>query len=96
MFTWHVVLLPLGLVALVVVHVLLVRLRGVVPPFPARVASGGAPPPAVTAVASSQSTSAGPTGTAVPPTGPTDTPPSAGAGLPGGADEVVEGEDTRP
>ena len=41
MFTWHVVLLPIGVVALVVVHVLLVRLRGVVPPFPARVASGG-------------------------------------------------------
>jgi ubiquinol-cytochrome c reductase cytochrome b subunit len=36
MFTWHVVLLPLALVALVVVHVLLVRLRGVVPPFQAR------------------------------------------------------------
>jgi ubiquinol-cytochrome c reductase cytochrome b subunit len=36
MFTWHVVLFPLALVGLVVMHVLLVRLRGVVPPFPAR------------------------------------------------------------
>ena len=96
MFTWHVVLLPIGVVALVVVHVLLVRLRGVVPPFPARVASGGAPRPAGTALASSQSTSADPGGTGEPPTGPTDTPPSAGAGLQGGADEVVEGEETRP
>jgi ubiquinol-cytochrome c reductase cytochrome b subunit len=36
MFTWHVVLLPLGIVALVVAHVLLVRKHGVVPPLPAR------------------------------------------------------------
>ena len=39
MFTWHVVLLPLGIVALVVAHVLLVRKHGVVPPLPARRAS---------------------------------------------------------
>ena len=39
MFTWHVVLLPLGIVALVVAHVLLVRKHGVVPPLPARQAS---------------------------------------------------------
>ncbi len=39
MFTWHVVLLPLGIVALVVAHVLLVRKHGVVPPLPARHAS---------------------------------------------------------
>jgi quinol-cytochrome oxidoreductase complex cytochrome b subunit len=36
MFTWHVVLLPLGIVVLVVAHVLLVRKHGVVPPFPPR------------------------------------------------------------
>jgi hypothetical protein len=36
MLTWHIVLLPLVLVLLVSVHVLLVRLRGVCPPFPAR------------------------------------------------------------
>jgi quinol-cytochrome oxidoreductase complex cytochrome b subunit len=30
---WHIVLLPLVVVLLVGVHVLLVRLRGVVPPF---------------------------------------------------------------
>jgi len=36
MFTWHVVLLPLGIVAVVLAHVLLVRKHGVVPPFPAR------------------------------------------------------------
>jgi hypothetical protein len=41
MFTWHVVLLPIALVALVVVHVLLVRLRGVVEPFPARIPAAG-------------------------------------------------------
>jgi quinol-cytochrome oxidoreductase complex cytochrome b subunit len=33
MFTWHVVLLPLSIVALVVGHILLVREHGVVPPF---------------------------------------------------------------
>jgi ubiquinol-cytochrome c reductase cytochrome b subunit len=33
MFTWHVVLLPLAIVALVVWHLLLVRRRGVVPPL---------------------------------------------------------------
>ncbi len=35
MFTWHIVLLPLGIVVLVVAHVLLVRKHGVVEPFPA-------------------------------------------------------------
>jgi len=34
MFMWHILLLPLGLGVFVVVHVLLVRRRGVVPPFP--------------------------------------------------------------
>jgi quinol-cytochrome oxidoreductase complex cytochrome b subunit len=33
MLMWHIVLLPLALAAFVVVHVLLVRRRGVVPPF---------------------------------------------------------------
>ena len=33
MLMWHIVLLPLGVVALVALHVLLVRKRGVVPPF---------------------------------------------------------------
>ncbi len=33
MLMWHIVLLPLAVVALTAVHVLLVRLRGVVPPF---------------------------------------------------------------
>ncbi len=48
MFTWHVVLLPLGVVVLVVAHVLLVRKHGVVPPFPARTApSEPAPVPEV-------------------------------------------------
>ncbi len=36
MFTWHVVLLPLALTALVVVHLLLVRKHGVAPPLPSR------------------------------------------------------------
>ena len=45
MFTWHVVLLPLGVVALVVVHVLLVRKHGVVPPFPARTTPADPAPP---------------------------------------------------
>jgi hypothetical protein len=35
MLVWHVLLLPLILIAFVVVHILLVRLRGVVPPLPA-------------------------------------------------------------
>ncbi len=34
MFTWHVVLLPLALIALVVMHLVLVRKHGVAPPFP--------------------------------------------------------------
>ncbi len=36
MFIWHVLLLPVALGLLVVVHILLVRIRGVVPPFPTR------------------------------------------------------------
>jgi len=36
MFMWHILLLPLGLGALVALHILMVRLRGVVPPFPAK------------------------------------------------------------
>ncbi|MGD0167707.1 MAG: cytochrome b N-terminal domain-containing protein [Gaiellaceae bacterium] len=36
MIVWHVVLLPLVLILLVTVHILLVRLRGVCPPFPAK------------------------------------------------------------
>ncbi len=42
MFTWHVILLPLGIVVLVIIHVLLVRKHGVVPPFPARTKPGNA------------------------------------------------------
>jgi ubiquinol-cytochrome c reductase cytochrome b subunit len=34
MFMWHILLLPAALGALVVLHVLLVRRRGVAPPFP--------------------------------------------------------------
>ena len=34
MLMWHIVLLPMVVVLLVAGHVLLVRLRGVVPPFP--------------------------------------------------------------
>jgi quinol-cytochrome oxidoreductase complex cytochrome b subunit len=34
MLMWHIALLPIALVALTVLHVLMVRLRGVVPPFP--------------------------------------------------------------
>ena len=36
MYTWHVILLPVVVVALVAWHVLLVRRHGVVPPYPAR------------------------------------------------------------
>lgn len=35
MFTWHIVLLPIGVGAIVVLHVLLVRVHGVVPPIDA-------------------------------------------------------------
>jgi quinol-cytochrome oxidoreductase complex cytochrome b subunit len=35
MFMWHILLLPLALGVLIVLHVLLVRKHGVVPPFPA-------------------------------------------------------------
>ena len=36
MYTWHVLLLPVAVVALVAAHVLLVRRHGVVPPFDRR------------------------------------------------------------
>ena len=36
MLMWHIVLLPLVVGVLVIAHVLLVRYRGVVPPFPAK------------------------------------------------------------
>lgn len=35
MLMWHIVLLPIGLIALTALHVLLVRVKGVVPPFAA-------------------------------------------------------------
>jgi len=40
MLMWHIVLLPIAIIALVGLHVLLVRIKGVVPPFeePAKVA----------------------------------------------------------
>jgi ubiquinol-cytochrome c reductase cytochrome b subunit len=45
MYSYHVLLLPVAVVALVVGHVLLVRKHGVVPPFPlADIASEQAPP----------------------------------------------------
>jgi len=36
MFMWHIVLLPLGVGALIALHVLLVRKTGVCPPLPGR------------------------------------------------------------
>ena len=42
MFMWHIVLLPLALVALIGAHVLLVRVRGVSHPLPAKAARGRA------------------------------------------------------
>ena len=46
MYTFHVILLPVAVVALVVWHVLLVRRHGVVPPYPAKAAQPAAPTPA--------------------------------------------------
>jgi quinol---cytochrome c reductase cytochrome b subunit, bacillus type len=43
MYTFHVILLPVVVVALVVGHVLLVRRHGVVPPYPARGSGAAAP-----------------------------------------------------
>jgi quinol-cytochrome oxidoreductase complex cytochrome b subunit len=43
MFTWHVVLLPLGIVVLTAAHILLVRKHGVVPPLPARSPASASP-----------------------------------------------------
>ena len=42
MYTWHVILLPVVVVAIVVWHVLLVRKHGVVPPFAAKVRDASA------------------------------------------------------
>ncbi|MHB1855602.1 MAG: cytochrome b N-terminal domain-containing protein, partial [Acidimicrobiales bacterium] len=36
MLMWHIVLVPLALVMVVAIHILLVRIRGVVPPLPER------------------------------------------------------------
>jgi ubiquinol-cytochrome c reductase cytochrome b subunit len=47
MYTFHVILLPVAVTALVVWHVLLVRRHGVVPPYLAKAkAAAAAPPPA--------------------------------------------------
>jgi ubiquinol-cytochrome c reductase cytochrome b subunit len=43
MYTFHVILLPVVVVALVIGHVLLVRRHGVVPPYPARTAKPAPP-----------------------------------------------------
>jgi ubiquinol-cytochrome c reductase cytochrome b subunit len=43
MYTYHVLLLPVVVVALVVWHILLVRRHGVVPPFPLEQRAGGPP-----------------------------------------------------
>jgi len=40
MLMWHILLLPLALGAFVVIHVLMVRRRGVVPPFPPKTPAG--------------------------------------------------------
>jgi len=45
MYTFHVILLPVLVVALVVWHVLLVRRHGVVPPYPARTRTVARPAP---------------------------------------------------
>jgi quinol-cytochrome oxidoreductase complex cytochrome b subunit len=58
MFIWHVLLLPLVLGVLVVLHILLVRIRGVVPPFPAR--RSGVQPEEAAAPATGESPTAGP------------------------------------
>jgi quinol-cytochrome oxidoreductase complex cytochrome b subunit len=39
MFMWHILLLPVGLGVLVLLHVLLVRKHGVVPPYPPKTAA---------------------------------------------------------
>jgi ubiquinol-cytochrome c reductase cytochrome b subunit len=44
MLMWHIVLLPLALGVIVLLHVLLVRRRGVVPPYPARSIAEQPPP----------------------------------------------------
>jgi ubiquinol-cytochrome c reductase cytochrome b subunit len=53
MYSYHVLLLPAAVIALVIAHVLLVRRHGVVPPFElgrpalaARLPQAGGPPPA--------------------------------------------------
>jgi ubiquinol-cytochrome c reductase cytochrome b subunit len=72
MYSWHVLLFPVAVVALVAGHVLLVRRHGVVPPFelaeraPAAPAGSASPP--------------GPASGAPPPAGPpSEAPPSGGA-----------------
>jgi quinol-cytochrome oxidoreductase complex cytochrome b subunit len=49
MYTFHVVLLPVVVVAIAVWHVLLVRKHGVVPPYPARLLAAQPTPPPVAA-----------------------------------------------
>ncbi|HET7177902.1 MAG TPA: cytochrome b N-terminal domain-containing protein [Solirubrobacterales bacterium] len=45
MYTFHVILLPVAVTALVAWHVLLVRRNGVVPPYPAKLRAAAAPEP---------------------------------------------------
>jgi quinol---cytochrome c reductase cytochrome b subunit, bacillus type len=47
MYSWHILLLPIAVVALVVGHILLVRRHGVVPPYPLEGLSSEKPAPAV-------------------------------------------------
>jgi hypothetical protein len=88
MYSWHVLLLPMAVIALVVAHVLLVRRHGVVPPFEidsrkaalassaaATPASPNGPPPPVSASASPAPPSAG-----GPPQPPASPPPPASTG----------------
>ncbi len=56
MLMWHIVLLPLAVVVLVGIHVLLVRLRGVVTPFRARTVGDGPPGDDVTTTATGEVT----------------------------------------
>ncbi len=59
MYSYHVLLLPAAVVALVVAHVLLVRKHGVVPPFPLTDEDAGQAAPAPTPAATSERPIAG-------------------------------------
>ncbi len=79
MYSWHIFLLPIAVVALVSAHVLLVRRHGVVPPFEIGDRKAAL---AASALASTVASSVAPTSPAVDGSSPSPSPPPTATGAP--------------